>query len=277
MYKVIEQEIRSKAADFSKCEDGIFVSSAFAAVIDGVTGKGKGLWDGKTSGAYAREVLLKCLKTLRADITAEEAIQVLNGALYEAEKVREDETELPREERLMAAVIIYSDCYQQIWSFGDCQCLINGELFSHSKKIDTMLSEVRSFYDRGQLAAGMTPEELQEHDIGREYIMPLLKFQLMYANTEDYYGYDILDGYEIHPKRVVIHQLKEGDRVVMASDGYPRLLETLEESEAELARLIREDPLCIFENKGTKGIAAGNNSFDDRSYIRFLVGKTENM
>lgn len=271
MYEVIEQDIKSKAADFSKCEDGIYVSGAFAAVIDGVTSKGKLLWDGKTSGAFAREVLLDCFKTLRSDVTAEEAVLILNGALYEAEKGRETGEELKREERLMAAVLIYSDYYKQIWSFGDCQCLINGELFTHSKKIDTMLSEVRSLYNRGQLENGKTVEELQEHDIGREYILPLLKLQLMYANSEDYYGYDILDGYEIHPERVVVHQLKAGDHVVLASDGYPRLLETLKESEAELERLIREDPLCIFENKGTKGIMAGNNSFDDRSYIRFRV------
>lgn len=275
MYEVIEQGIRSKASDFSKCEDGIYISDAFAAVIDGVTSKGELLWNGRTSGALAKDVLLECLKTLRKDITAGEAVQILNGALYEAEKEREDEEEVRREERLMAAVIIYSDFYGQIWSFGDCQCLINGELFSHSKRIDTMLAEVRSLYNRGRLEAGRTLEELREHDAGREYILPLLKLQLQYANTEDYYGYDILDGYQIHPERVVIHQLKEGDMVVLASDGYPKLRETLEASEAELERLIREDPLCIFENRGTKGIVAGNNSFDDRSYLRFRVREND--
>jgi len=39
-------------------------------------------------------------------------------------------------------------------------------------------------------------------------------------------------------------------------------------SEELLARLLAEDPLCIGPLKGTKGVALGNVSFDDRAYLR---------
>lgn len=58
---------------------------------------------------------------------------------------------------------------------------------------------------------------------------------------------------------------------MLASDGYPKLMPTLNESEAELQRLLEEDPLCIYENIATKGLNEGQTSFDDRSYIRFRI------
>ena len=56
--------------------------------------------------------------------------------------------------------------------------------------------------------------------------------------------------------------------IVLASDGYPRLMPTLRESEKELECLLAEDPLCIGDNIATKGLKVGQKSFDDRSYIR---------
>lgn len=271
MYTIEEQLICSKTPSPSLCEDGIFITNDFIAIIDGLTGNGALNWDGQTGGARAREVLMENMEKLPREICAEEAVRSLNEALAKAEEARNWKEEIEREDRLMAAVIIYSDHLKQIWSFGDCQCLINGQLYSHDNKIDSMLAEVRSLRNRAHLEEGSTLEEVQEYDPGMAYILPLLKNQPLYANTADFYGYDILDGHKIYPERVVVHQLAAGDRAVMASNGYPMLKETLKESEEELERLIREDPLCIFENKCTRGIRSGNNRYDNRAYIRFSV------
>ena len=56
--------------------------------------------------------------------------------------------------------------------------------------------------------------------------------------------------------------------VVLASDGYPRILPTLAASEEALAGLLAADPLCIGPLCGTKGVRPGNVSFDDRAYVR---------
>lgn len=271
MYTIEEQFIQSKTPSLEFCEDGIFITSDFIAIIDGLTGNGALNWDGKTGGARAREILWETMKDLPREVCAKEAVIFLNEALAKAGEARSWKEEIERGDRLMAAVIIYSDHLKQIWSFGDCQCLINGQLYSHDHKIDSMLAEVRSLRNRAHLEEGSTLEEVQEYDPGMAYILPLLKNQPMYANTADFYGYDILDGYKIYPERVVVHQLAAGDRVVMASNGYPVLKETLKESEEELERLIREDPLCIFENKCTRGISSGNNRYDNRAYLSFSV------
>lgn len=68
---------------------------------------------------------------------------------------------------------------------------------------------------------------------------------------------------------VIIYPVPPCSRLVLASDGYPVLKETLAESEAVLRELMEKDPLCFRENKGTKGLVKGNDSFDDRTYIRF--------
>ena len=44
-------------------------------------------------------------------------------------------------------------------------------------------------------------------------------------------------------------------------------------SEASLAEQIANDPQNIHSFIATKGIVEGNKSFDDRTYIRFLVEK----
>ncbi len=79
----------------------------------------------------------------------------------------------------------------------------------------------------------------------------------------------MLNGFPIRSDRVIVHTVPPHSRLVLASDGYPVLKETLAESEAALKELIQKDPLCFRENKGTKGLVKGNGSFDDRTYIRF--------
>ncbi len=59
--------------------------------------------------------------------------------------------------------------------------------------------------------------------------------------------------------------------VVLASDGYPAICPTLDESEKELKRILDSDPLAICENIQTKMMVKGNLSFDDRAYLCFEV------
>jgi hypothetical protein len=68
---------------------------------------------------------------------------------------------------------------------------------------------------------------------------------------------------------VVVHPVPEEiDELVIASDGYPFIGETLAASESELARLLAIDPWCVAELAGTKGVRPGQVSFDDRAYLR---------
>lgn len=56
--------------------------------------------------------------------------------------------------------------------------------------------------------------------------------------------------------------------IVLASDGYPYLKDSLEASEHALQGVLRDDPLLFRTYKATKGIQQGNLSFDDRAYVK---------
>ena len=79
----------------------------------------------------------------------------------------------------------------------------------------------------------------------------------------------MLDGFPVPREGVRIFPVPEDvDSVVLATDGYPVLRGTLEDSEAELAALLRRDPLLIREFRSTKAARPGCASFDDRAYVR---------
>ena len=101
--------------------------------------------------------------------------------------------------------------------------------------------------------------------------MPFLKAYVFLANRNVPFGYDVIDGGRIHADHVKVFAVQKDDCVVMASDGYPKLFDTLEETEEYLQQALREDPSCIGVLRGTKGVAQGNVSYDDRTYVSFRV------
>ena len=85
--------------------------------------------------------------------------------------------ELPR-----ASVIVYNERFRQVWSYGDCQCLINGVLHSHSKPVDRLAADLRAFVLEYERLQGKTEEALFAEDPGRAAIGPLLRMQLAFEN-----------------------------------------------------------------------------------------------
>ena len=280
--QIIEQFICSKYPDQQTCEDGLFISSDFIAVIDGVTSKGELTWpDGSgggsvfpspmTSGRYAREILAQALKTMEPGIDAASAMEYLNQALAKAGSGRREFLRDHPEERLQAVAILYSCQKKEVWAFGDCQCLIGDTLHSHGKEIDSLMTEIRCLYNQAELILGGSEDDFARHDPGRTCILPLLRRQFLLANQDRPYGYDVLDGFAIHSHHVSVYPVPPQTQVVLASDGYPVLKDTLAESEKSLDELLQKDPQCLRENRGTKGLVKGNQSFDDRTYVRFAV------
>lgn len=262
--KIIEQFIMGKKKDQSLCEDGLFVSDGFIAVFDGVTSKSERTFGGKTGGRAAMEKALEAMEDISFDIEAKELFEKVNNAvlsLYNGESTGE------------AAVcgIVFSRHKKQIWSLGDCQCRINSQYYPHEKQIDTILSDVRALVLELARYEGATDNELMQNDAGREFILPILKKQHILANSKSKFGYAILNGAHFDSEKIEIHTVNNGDIVVLASDGYPFLYSSLEQCEKELERTIKENPLCDNGYVSTKGIAPDNKSFDDRTFIKFIV------
>lgn len=173
------------------------------------------------------------------------------------------------EERLTASCVIYSRAKQQIWLIGDCQCLIDGRLYDNPKPCETAIAQQRATVAHELIACGKaTTESLCSDDTARRAIIPML-IESMKAQNIDY---PVIDGFPIPKHLVRVVCLESGHHtIVLASDGYPFLEPTLDASEKRLTMQLKSDPLNIGTFKATKAFMKGNNSFDDRAYIRFDV------
>ncbi len=262
--EILEQFIKGKKNNQALCEDMLFINEYFVAVVDGVTAKSERLFDGKSPGKAAAEAVCDVLKGLPYDVDVSEATALFTesiAALYDGES----------DGSAAAGVIVFSRIKNEIWSIGDCQCIINGRFFSHEKAVDRVLSNMRALVLEAELKNGTTVEELLQKDAGREFILPMLKQQHIFANTDGEFSYGVLNGLPVPDEKKIIYKVCKGDEIVLASDGYPKLFETLSKSEEYLAKELEENPLCIGDYCSTKGIQEGCDSFDDRTYIRFKV------
>lgn len=173
------------------------------------------------------------------------------------------------EERLCASAIIYSRIRREVWMVGDCQCLIGGEFFDNPKPYELPLAEMRVKKVKELLAEGVSEYDLlQPYDPAREVMIPTMLEVMKNQNVT----YAVIDGFPIPEDKVRVLTLDFRPwEIVFASDGYPQLAGTLEQSEELLEHQRQTDPLNIGEFKATKAFVEGNRSFDDRSYIRFQV------
>ncbi|MBQ8182845.1 MAG: hypothetical protein IJ025_02965 [Clostridia bacterium] len=263
--EILERFTKAKAQDESLNEDLLFCNDSFIAVVDGVTAKDRILFNGKTGGRAAAEIICKIISDFEPEKDVFSAVEKMTAgvkALY---------SESTPESSAAASVIIYSKQRKEIWSIGDCQCIINGEFFSHEKELDRIVSDMRALVLEISRREGFTDTELAENDTGRQFVLPVIKKQRIFANSDGRFSYGVINGSRVHRKDIIIYKLKSGDEVVLASDGYPELCASLKESEEKLKKEIKNNPLCDGDYRSTKGIKKGNSSFDDRTYIRFKV------
>lgn len=265
MAHVIESFTCSKTGIESQNEDGIFVSDHYIAVIDGTTSKTDSIVNGKTAGQFVRDSIFDTLRHLTGDEPYRVVVDMIQNRLFK-------EAAHVQLEAASASAIIFSKYNKQIWSIGDCQAYINHMLIRETKIIDKVLSEARAIALNALVAKGLCYEDFLVEDKGRELILPFLKLQHEFENKNVKYGYSVFN-ISGHPERIIpkVYQVQCGDMVVLASDGYPSLADTLAESERELFELLSRDPLLYTEYVSTKGLKKGNVSFDDRTYIRFIV------
>ena len=280
--KIIESNIIGKKSQ-EACEDGLVMTDDFIAVIDGSTSKTpKHLSPDMKNGRYAMMLISEYIQQeMKADATVDEFCEGITAYIYNKVYLPmgiEEQLRLHPEERLTASAIIYSNQKKEVWMVGDCQAIINGKLYDNSKPYEQEIAQKRVEL----IAQGLSPAE------ARKQIEPLLIKAMLSGQNQTY---TVIDGFPIYREGVKIVALKmkpvsssietyfqehpkpvsSPNEVVLASDGYPFLKPTLAESEAALAEQIANDPQCIHDFIATKGLVAGNKSFDDRTYIRFII------
>ena len=177
------------------------------------------------------------------------------------------------EERLTASCIVFSRLRREIWMVGDCQCLLSPltsptptyTYYDNPKPYEQELAEKRAAIIR---ASNQPLDNFLADDTARKAIIP----RMLETMQEQNKSYAVIDGFVIPEQKVRILTLDfQPWEIILASDGYPFLEPTLEASENRLAHQRASDPLNIGEFKATKGFMTGNNSFDDRAFIRFRV------
>lgn len=270
--RVIESFILGKKTDQLLCEDRLFVNSNFIAVIDGATSVSGKNYDGKATGFIAAELAFEVLSEIDPQDNAYIVLNYINNSIndfYVKHNIDADSNE-----RFSLSLVIYSSYYNQIWRVGDCSILIDNVQVKSTKKVDELIAEVRSFILNSYLNSGYTVEDIRKDDLSSEVVSKLIMAQYNYQNreTENSYNYFVIDGRPIDTKNIEVINLDNTVKeIVFSSDGYPKVYNTLFESEKYLKKILEEDPLMIFLHKSVKGYKIGDNSFDDRVYIRFLL------
>jgi len=259
--------IQGKTGNPDVCEDMIVECAHFCAVIDGVTSKTGRLYDGKTGGRLAAELLAQEIRRFDPWETAISALEKLDLAVREVNRSNSKEPDTS----VQACVILYSKARREVWNYGDCNCMINGAGVDHGKQVDDILGRLRALVIAAHLKQGGKEEDILQRDIGREAILPFLKLQSVFANDDSCFGYPVINGTGIREQFIKCYPVAVGDHVVLASDGYPKLFPTLKESEEYLQYILQADPLAYLENVQTKMLTKGNLSFDDRAYLSFFV------
>ena len=275
-YTVQEQTLISKTGRDEDCEDALYIGPHFVAVIDGATSKTERRWHGQTGGRIAAFTIKSALGEIPFDATAHQTIDILTTALknlYERYDVLQMVQDNPVQ-RAIAALVVVSLWRKEVWFIGDCQCILNDEHFSNNKIIDEIAANARSAFLEAELCNGKTVTELIHEDTGRDFILPLLERQMVFQNnpSANAYWFSILDGFAVPDEGIRIQPLPQDiTTIVLASDGYPYLKDSLEASEQALQELLEGDPLLFRLYKSTKGLTEGNISFDDRAYIRLKI------
>jgi len=269
--RILRKYISAKNGDLKSSEDCIHISKHFIAVIDGATSKSNMTWSGKTNGQLVANIINEAFSALPSNSTAFASVAFISERVKTTfltlgihQAIAAGETESPS-----AVFCALNLKRREIWLVGDCHYRLDNDTYSPGKKIDIILSEARALYLETELRNGKKMDELLQHDTGREFILPMLKRQHSFLNnSKSGYGYPAISNSPVPEDMVHVRKIPEtAKKLILATDGYPLLNASFKDSERYLENLLERDPLLFREHKSTKGLMAGNVSFDDRAWV----------
>ena len=132
---IVEQLLQPKTGAEKDCEDLIHISDNFIAVIDGATSESQKLWDGKSGGRLAAEIIDKCLHDLEWGTDAFTAVKHITGIIadfYKYHEIYKEVRECPSR-RIAASTCVINLTRREMWLIGDCYFMLDGLLYSNEK------------------------------------------------------------------------------------------------------------------------------------------------
>lgn len=276
---IIEQFLAGKSGSEDINEDRIAVTDHFVGLFDGATNRGGSTLDGKPLGRFASETVATALADMPADIDARGAIDFLTDALRTRthEQAAAEGRDFAEDwSAPSAAALIYSVARREIWRVADSTFIVNGDapnmrFFAQERT----WCDLRRAWIQAQMVRGLTEADLLQNDSSWEVITPLIGALKVFANSDHAmahpYGFGVINGSHVPDRYVEVFDAESASEIVFASDGYPEVYPSLDETEAALRRTLQQDPLMYKVHPQVKGLRPGWQSYDDRSYIRFRI------
>lgn len=271
--QVIEQFTQGKTGDESLNEDKIVVDEHFIGVIDGVTSRRGQMLQGMTIGRFASETIASEIIRLPRQIEARQAIDHLTERLKsisETVAASENKSFGDTLRRPACALVMYSRYRREIWRVADPTFMINGLANTKSFLQEENWAQLRRAYICSRLAKGDSEDSLRDNDPTWELLSPMMGEFKVFTNYDGPFGYGVINGTRVPDAHVEIFNASHATEIVLASDGYPYVASTLEETEKTLQYVVTQDPLMYRLYPQVKGVKPGYVSFDDRTYIRFI-------
>lgn len=245
----VRVEVFSRGKSEERNEDSFGSTGSSFVLADGATDKSGRLYEGKTGGELASELVVrKCLTT---ELEGVDLIEHLNTKVMELYRdlgiERDAQNPLYRFSCSFVCVRVSNDVVT-ITTLGDSGFRINGSIVHRMiKQIDNDNAEERARYiqETGDIAGS------------RKHIMPLLLKQFDYQNTGDHpLGYGVIDGTSTPRKYVetFAYDRNEIQTLEIFSDGYLAVPKetTIDAWERLNDDVEREDPSKYKKYKLTK-------------------------
>lgn len=266
--RVVSTFLRSKVADRSACEDVIATVDGFSAVFDGATDVRDRRFGGVSGGRLAAQTAANALADLDPAADMDQALAHLSRAMTAVNFLGEEIPFSPGVDRPGTAMLVLSHARRELWRVGDCGYAIDGTVDLPEKPVDVLAYGLRSAYTHALLRSGADPAQLSADDPGFGLLKPFYVAQRSLTNRTGPYTYGVLDGSPVpaeHAECIPIGP--DARRVVLVTDGYPFILGSLSETEAELRALMERDPLGISEWIRPAALGPTRDAFDDRAWV----------
>jgi hypothetical protein len=247
-------------------EDRIVDGSAFMGILDGSPGP---LGTGQ---AMITAILDQAVARLEAMQTPPEFAQLVEllTADASAAKAAAGVQDLRRTGGYVFCLFV--PARGEIWRVGDCKFLNNGWSEPSHFPAEELSAKVRAMMIEARLADGYSVDEIMAQPDYDTLIAAQLADQSRLLNRVDHaLSIGAINGTAV-PLDLQNTYGAQAGRLVITSDGYPQVADTLAETETRLKTLLTVDPLCIGANLQCKGMRKNRLSFDDRSYLSLELG-----
>ncbi|MFU2059597.1 hypothetical protein ACLSZY_08935 [Avibacterium volantium] len=273
----IQSKIGEGEKNNAQCEDGLFFNDHYLAVFDGATDKSGKKYDGKKGGRISRDIIQSVFQSLPPNTSKEEVLKRIND---EYQKFYTENKDIDFEKnplfRPTATLIWYNFDNNELVAIGDSKARIDGVAYNDEEKlVDTLNSALRVKVIE---ALGLTDQQVAENDLGRFYILPLLKRQAEFQNNPNApkaFQFWAIDGFDIPSTELRVWKFEQLPKIIeLSSDGYETYPKeaTIQAYETALNHVLETDRLRI-KHPSTKGVAKGNYSFDDRAVLIYQAKK----